>query len=148
MAYTPIRNPLYIDATPWPYLKGPNYTRPVFKEHTRQGNFVRQPVMVMPALSGLGKVEIPAGCWDSPGFKASHDNCLVEAQKKCDFAEPCTTQEHEGCLTKLVAASPCGKPATVLPSVGSGPWYTNPYNLALAAAVGVVMFSLLGSNDR
>jgi hypothetical protein len=156
MAYSPIRSPLYLEATPWPYIKGPNYTRPVFAEHSRQGNFAAQPLLRMEGfggdpqsvLAGLGKVEIPPTCWDAPGFKTSHDACLVAAQQKCDFAEPCTTQEHEGCLTRLVASSNCKAPSVVedaMPMEGS--WYTNPYYLGLGAVVTVLVLSLLNSQE-
>lgn len=67
MAYAPIQNPVYVDATEWPYIKGPNYTRPVFREHSRQGNFVVQPIIRMPALNGLGCMQAPGSPLDILG---------------------------------------------------------------------------------
>jgi len=92
MAYAPIINPVYLDATPWPYIRGPNYTRPVFAEHSRRGNFVANPIIRMPRLDGLGgdpqwplrglgELTVPYQCWDVSGFKECHDKALVDAQK-------------------------------------------------------------------
>jgi len=53
MPYAPIPNPVYLDATQWPYIKGPNYTRPVFLEHSRKGAFVVSPIVRMPSLLGM-----------------------------------------------------------------------------------------------
>ena len=65
MTHAPIISSVYLDATPWPYLRGPNYTRPVFAEESKQGNFRINPIIRMPALNGLG-----CGGNSPPGVKS------------------------------------------------------------------------------
>jgi len=48
-----IVSPYFVDAVPYPYLRGPNYQRPVFREYSRSGNFRAQPITRMP-VSGFG----------------------------------------------------------------------------------------------
>jgi len=48
-----IVSPYFIDAVPYPYLRGPNYERPMFREYSRNGNFKSQPITVMPS-AGFG----------------------------------------------------------------------------------------------
>lgn len=52
--YAPIRSPWFPQQTPYPYIRGPIYTRPVFKENSAKGNFVAYPIVRMPSLKGLG----------------------------------------------------------------------------------------------
>ena len=57
LGQTTFVNPSYLENTPFPYIKGPNYTRPVFREHGRGGNFVVQPMIRMQALRGFSGEE-------------------------------------------------------------------------------------------
>lgn len=50
----PIISPYSAQMWPFPHIRGPNYTRPVFLEHSRRGNFARNPIVRMPSLNGLG----------------------------------------------------------------------------------------------
>lgn len=54
MAFSRITNPSYPEATEWPYIRGPIYTRPVFASQSGQNMFRVQPIMRMPPLNGMG----------------------------------------------------------------------------------------------
>lgn len=84
MAYHPegnrpaIVSPFYLQWERYPYLRGPNYVRPMFREHSRAGNFRAQPIerTLAPPMSGLGAMDpVPWWCWDTPLFKQAHSHC-------------------------------------------------------------------------
>jgi len=76
--YAPIISPYFAQAKPWPYILGPNYTRPVFKEYSRQGNFVPYPIVRMPALNGLGQDATPKTvCEAVQAMPEVHARCLA-----------------------------------------------------------------------
>ncbi|MFA4971441.1 MAG: hypothetical protein WC683_02425 [bacterium] len=63
--YLPIRSPFYAQFERWPYTRGPNYTRAMFREQGPGGYFTAQPMNRMPPLLGLGYVgtgETPENC--------------------------------------------------------------------------------------
>jgi len=105
IVHQPIRSPWYTDLRPWPYILGPNYTRPVFRENTRQGNFVAQPTIKM-SLRGLGQDDANT-CWLSEQFR----NCYAQAEAdvrgstlawlKCD--NPVSDAEEAECYNGLIA---------------------------------------------
>lgn len=67
MSQSGVVSPYYANATPWPYLRGPNYTRPIFGEETRRGAFRLHPIVRMPALNGLGCMQKPGSALDILG---------------------------------------------------------------------------------
>lgn len=80
--YLPIRSPWYAEYERWPYTRGPNYTRAMFREQGRRGFFTAQPMNRMPALQGLGDVNIPAFC----GGLAQFQTCASLAQQNAKAA--------------------------------------------------------------
>jgi len=80
--YLPIRSPWYAEYERWPYTRGPNYTRAMFREQGRIGNFRAQPMNRMPGLSGLGDINIPAFC----GGLAQFQTCASLAQQNAKAA--------------------------------------------------------------
>jgi len=77
-----ITSPWFPQMTPWPYIKGPIYTRPVFKEHSKAGNFKAYPIVRMPSLNGLGTTDTDVGtraasvCGVMKGYPKAYPLCL------------------------------------------------------------------------
>lgn len=75
----PIVSPFYLQWERYPYLRGPNYVRPMFRENSRGGSFRPRPIMRMPLSASEGdtadQFTIPWWCWDKPTFKETHANC-------------------------------------------------------------------------
>jgi len=157
MSIGPITSPYFQQGTPWPYIKGPNYTRPVFGENTRYGAFMAQPMVRMPSLRGLGAIEVPASCWEVSGFKACHDLALVDAQKVAAATFEAGTDNYNKIVAAMLdanLATRCMKmcstgsgtplpPKPADPVVASSSWYSNPLYLGGAIIGGAVVLGLI-----
>lgn len=74
----PIVSPFYLQWERYPYLRGPNYVRPMFRENSRGGAFRAHPIerTLPPPMAGLGAMDpVPWWCWDKPLFKKAHQDC-------------------------------------------------------------------------
>jgi hypothetical protein len=159
MSIGSITSPYFAQATPWPYIKGPNYTRPVFGENTRNGAFMAQPMVRMPSLRGLGVIEVPASCWEVSGFKACHDLALADAQKIAAPMFDAGTDNYNKIVAAMLDANlatrcmkMCSAPTSpTLPGQGpsdpsvvpSSAWYSNPLYLGGAIIGGAVVLGLI-----
>jgi hypothetical protein len=133
MAYDapPIVSPFYLEYQRYPYIRGANYVRPMFREHGPYGNFKSRPIeRILPPLQGLGaetgEFNIPWWCWDKPGFKDSHAQCWEEANfQKDNFGtaaqgaicsgvaskEACHKRVLESCVSRVISSKcPWSKP--------------------------------------
>ena len=68
--HRPILSPYFLDGVAYPYLRGPDYTRPVFREYSRSGNFKTQPLLRMPSL-GADEQPVSPPTADAPPVTAA-----------------------------------------------------------------------------
>lgn len=171
MAYAPIQNPTYIDATEWPYIKGPNYTRPVFREHSRQGNFRVQPIIRMPALSAFGQDPVPTpppsaltpegicALIKQNGDTETYGKCIewnrtmtadMQAHPEMSAQYVKALEEADRSCSAKLAGTTDTKPyfACYYGLLDKSPWYKNPYYLAGAIAGGAAAIALLVAKYR
>ena len=99
--YLPVRSPFYAEYERWPYTRGPNYTRAMFREQGRQGYFTAQPMNRMPGLRGLGSAIGPdkaKECYntcdsscapqDTACFKTCIDKCTFQGDNTAPPPDP------------------------------------------------------------
>ena len=98
MSTGPIISPYYAVATPWPYIKGPNYTRPVFGENTRYGAFQTQPIIRMPLL-GFGAIK-----------RGGHAKALLQQRAFRGFGDPVPATPAPADPTAALPSSPPAAP--------------------------------------
>ena len=163
-----IRSPWFQEQTPFPYFKGPNYTRPVFQEHSREGNFVAHPIVRMPSLQGFGQdpvaPSVPAEPVPSdtvpmatPASVCAAFKDLPDVYARClkfntRYATATAAQIESMNKELLVADAACqgdknlGQWATCYYSHLESSWYENPLYLggALLAGCAVVGLAILG----
>lgn len=123
MGHARIISPYFVDHTPWPYIRGPIYTRPVFAEHSRAGNFVASPVVRMPSLSALGCMQAPGSYLDLLGRAQgiTHKGCAglgddgaaPTPESICAVAQPAGAEAYSKCLSfnRELAAAVASDPA-------------------------------------
>jgi hypothetical protein len=158
----PIISPYYAQRWPFPHIRGPNYTRPVFLEHSRRGNFARQPIVQMPTLSGLGEdpqisldaassqVAIPTAEQACSPVKttASYSACMKfnEAMIAAMKSDPAKASQYVALLGQAQSKCPdqsnFEKWAKCFYGYLEPPWYANPLCLGGAILAGAVVLGL------
>lgn len=146
--YAPIRSPYFPQYTPWPYIKGPNYTRPVFRENTT-GAFAPRPIVRMPSLKGLGQEKVTTAeqvCEVVKGVPDAYDRCmrfnirLVQAlPEQADAFEGEMQRARAACL----GTTPFDAWARCYYSHLENAWYERPVYLGAAAIAGGAAIGLI-----
>jgi hypothetical protein len=166
MSHRRILNPTYFEWLRWPYIRGPIYTRPVFREDSRQGNFVVQPIVRMPALEGLGVLPgigsgVEAACAPVSSNPQAHADCVAfNTRMAADIAaNPSKTAEYSALMAQASAACAgmqadytawagcyygklAGRTGPGVGPAGKVPWYKDPLYLG-AGAVGLAAVGAL-----
>jgi hypothetical protein len=155
-----IISPFYLQAKSYPYILGPNYTRPVFKQHS-SSNFKFQPIVRMPSLGssdepfpfpdieGMNTDQIGSGgmsCENNKKYPEVHKACLDFNKKLSE-----TTGEEQNKLFEMTFAAiekcielkdeqegyECMY-TNLGYKLGELKWYHNPMYLGLAIMGGIV----------
>jgi hypothetical protein len=144
--YAPIRAPWFVQEKPWPYILGPNYTRPVFKEHSSEGNFVPYPIVRMPSLNGLGEASPQSVCEPMQAMPDAHSRCV---QFNNDLVRASETKRAEMMAQIAKAEAACGHVSEFEPWARcyyghlQPAWYENPWYLGGAIIGGSAALSLI-----
>lgn len=159
MGEVSVRSPYFEQLTPYPYIRGPIYTRPVFKEYTRQGNFSLHPIVKMPSLG-----ETPAAddlpTLPSPPPLASPESVCSMFASMPDIHQRClefngrlagsTSAEQTKILEEMQKADSACSSKTLLSDWAScyysrlqPAWYENPIKLGGVVLAGCGLLGLL-----
>lgn len=97
---------------------------------------------------GFGAFTVPAGCWDKGGFKQAHDMCLVEAQLNCNYEEPCTQSQFNGCAESLPGKYACAEAVPATPTSVSGACNSGPVIQSVQSKIGTSVDGQWGPNSQ
>ncbi len=150
MPYQPIPNPIYYHWEPWPHV----YRRGKWINNVTGQQKAPRSRVVAPGFAGLGEVNVPWQCWDTPGFKDCQNTCFQKAQAANLSKEAATLLVDQCFATSCV--EPCKARIVETPtktddttkSINDMLYNVTPMKIAIAAIVVAVGATMLHPRER